>query len=162
MRNFKDDTKSNATNEIKADKDDEQLIAHIATKTTTVSGASMKIPALVSSGRVVSPTNDPRGHHGKGRTIAIHSVVVNPNYQSKSISTILLNDYIQLLAALKNAERFAPFVQDRLIPFYGHVGFKSKGLSECNFSGGGCYDLQVPLMASAAVVTELFINLNNS
>ncbi|KAF5092361.1 hypothetical protein D0Z00_004620 [Geotrichum galactomycetum] len=134
--------------DIKAD--DEQLIAQIiSTKTPTlnVSDESMEIPELDSNGRVVSPTTDLRGHCEQGRTIAIHSVVVDPNYQGKSIGTILLNEYIQRLSVVKNADRFALIAHDYLVPFYERVGFESKGLSACNFSGGGWYDMHAPLLA---------------
>jgi ribosomal protein S18 acetylase RimI-like enzyme len=177
IRKFKDDTKSeeaeDADNEIKADKEEdadnaeetdkslkyrltqstlqsEQLIGHIiATKTNAfnVSDSSMEIPELDSYGRIVSPTNDPRGHHEEGRTIAIHSVVVDPDYQGQAIGTTLLKDYIQRMSTLKHADRFALLAHERLIPFYERVGFESKGVSECKFSGGGWYDLQAPLVA---------------
>ncbi|KAF5094985.1 hypothetical protein D0Z00_003314 [Geotrichum galactomycetum] len=128
----------------------EQLIGHvIATKTNAfnVSDSSMEIPELDSYGRIVSPSNDPRGHHEEGRTIAIHSVVVDPDYQGQAIGTTLLNDYIQRMSTLKHADRFALLAHERLIPFYERVGFESKGVSECKFSGGGWYDLQAPLVA---------------
>ncbi|KAF5116992.1 hypothetical protein DV113_000887 [Geotrichum candidum] len=128
----------------------EQLIGHIiATKTNAfnVSDPSMEIPELDSYGRIVSPNNDPRGHHEEGRTIAIHSVVIDPDYQGQAIGTTLLNDYIQRMSTLKHADRFALLAHERLIPFYERVGFESKGLSECKFSGGGWYDLQAPLVA---------------
>lgn len=128
----------------------EKLIGQIlATKTTSinVSDPSMEIPELDNYGRNVSPATDPRGHREDGRTIAIHSVVIDPEYQGQSVGTTLLNDYIQRMSTLKHADRFSLLAHDRLIPFYERVGFESKGLSECKFSGGGWYDLQAPLIA---------------
>lgn len=128
----------------------EKLIGQIlATKTTSinVSDPSMEIPELDNYGRIVSPATDPRGHREEGRTIAIHSVVIDPEYQGQSVGTTLLNDYIQRMSTLKHADRFSLLAHDRLIPFYERVGFESKGLSECKFSGGGWYDLQAPLIA---------------
>lgn len=124
----------------------------------------MEIPELDSYGRIVSPNNDPRGHHEEGRTIAIHSVVIDPDYQGQAIGTTLLNDYIQRMSTLKHADRFALLAHERLIPFYERVGFESKGLSECKFSGGGWYDLQAPLVADdqSGICHRLSININNS
>ncbi|ANB13244.1 Paa1p [Sugiyamaella lignohabitans] len=125
----------------------ERLIAHIlATKMTTdhVTDEAMELPDLDQYGRAVDP-KDSRGHHEEGRTIGIHSVVVDPSFQGKSIGTILIRDYIQRITTQHIADRIALIAHDRLVPFYERLGFVNDSASPVKLAGGGWRHMWVPL-----------------
>lgn len=122
----------------------EHLIAHIlATKIheDTVTDESMEIPDLDEHYRVKDIKTDKRGHRNDGRTIAIHAVVVDPEYQGCSIGTVLLKDYIQRMTTLHIADRISILVHKKIMPFYELQEFESLGPSEAQFSGGGWYNM---------------------
>lgn len=128
---------------VSATKSTETLIAHlIATKThdKSVTDDSMKIPTLDEHHRVLNP-DDTRGHNNSGRTLAIHSVAVDPSVHGRSVGTLLLKDYIQRITSVHCADRLAIIVREKLKGFYERFGFVDKGPSETSFSGGGWYTM---------------------
>lgn len=126
----------------------EKLIGHVlATKMESdfVEDVSMELPELDEYYRAKDP-NDPRGHKEAGRTIGIHSVVVHPSYQGRSIATLMLRDYIQRLTTQHTADRIALLAHDRLVPFYARLGFIDDGPAKnVTFGGGGWRNLWLPL-----------------
>lgn len=125
----------------------EKLIAHLlATKTTSmfIDDESMEIPDVDEYGRRKDP-NDPRGHQEDGRTIGIHSLVVDKEYQGQSVGSILMRDYIQRITTQHIADRISLLAHQSLVPFYERFGFVDAGLSEVKFGGGGWHNMYVPL-----------------
>lgn len=107
----------------------EQIIGHIlATKTNSefVTDASMGIPTVEDSDE---------GHIETGRTIAIHSVCVHPDYRNKHIGYLLLKDYVQRFFSLQTADGIAILVHDELVPFYQRHGFHLHGKAPSTFGG---------------------------
>lgn len=66
-------------------------------------------------------------HNESSDTIAIHSLVIDKNYQKKNLATLLLTDYIQKLSNQEIGERIVIIAHEPLIPFYERVGFKVHG-----------------------------------
>lgn len=116
----------------------EDIIGHIlATKTDSedVTDASMRIPTSGES---------KDGHIETGRTIAVHSVCVHPDFRGKHIGYIMLKDYIQRLFSLQTADGAAIIVHDELVPFYQHHGFHLHGKSPSNFGGADWNSMRLP------------------
>ena len=110
----------------------ERLVAHIlATKMTSefVTDEAMEIPDLDEYGRALN-THDPRGHHEEGRSIGIHSVAVDPDFQGRSIGTLMLKDYIQRITTQHIADRIVIIAHDSLVPFYKRLDFVDEGPSK--------------------------------
>ncbi|KAI7359637.1 hypothetical protein KC320_g286 [Hortaea werneckii] len=122
------------------------LIGHlIVTKTThlTVTDADMGVPSSSSSSSSSSST-DPSSsgpHKEEGRTILIHSLAVLPQYQHLGLGRTLMESFLQRTEALGVADRAALITHEKLIPYYERFGFQNKGLSECQFAGGGWFDM---------------------
>jgi GNAT superfamily N-acetyltransferase len=115
------------------------LLGHIiATKThnATVTDNDMAIPDPKAS------TPDPTlGHKEDGRTICIHSLAVLPQYQRRGLGKTLMEAYIQRIESHGVADRLALIAHEHLIPYYESFGFVNKGKSECQFGGGGWFDM---------------------
>lgn len=127
----------------------EELIGQlIATKTTglQVTDDSMEIPDLDEYGRIKDSTNDRRGHHEEGRTIALHSVCVREDYRNQSIASVLIKDYVQRLSCLHIADRISIIARENLVPFYSKLGFNNQGDSACQHGGGVWKWLWIPLL----------------
>lgn len=126
----------------------EYLIGHIlATKINGdyITDESMEMPDLDEYGRVKDPKSDKRGHREEGRTIGVHSVCIRPDYQGKSIGTLMLKDYIQRITTQHIADRIALICHDHLVPFYQKLDFHDSGASDCQHGGGNWRDLGLPL-----------------
>lgn len=82
------------------------------------------------------------GNDPAGKTIAIHSVVVVPEFQGRGLGRELVAAYVQYLRGLgMGFERVVLIAHDHLVRFYGGVGFANVGVSGCLFAGGGWNDL---------------------
>lgn len=118
----------------------EKLIAHIfATKTVsrTITDESMMIPELDQYGRPADPIKDADvGHVEAGRSIAIHSVVVDKEYQKTGLGSIMLRDYIKRMSIHGTADRLILLAHEELVPFYERLGFINMGPSKATFGGG--------------------------
>ncbi|KAL3233685.1 Polyamine N-acetyltransferase 1 [Nakaseomyces bracarensis] len=66
----------------------------------------------------------PGSHLESSSTIAIHSLVIDPEYQKKNLATLLLTDYIQKLSNQEVGNRIVIIAHEHLIPFYERIGFK--------------------------------------
>ena len=78
-----------------------------------------------------------RGHDEAGRTIAMHSLAVVPQYQSLGLGKMLLKAYVQRVMEADVADRIAILTYQRLIPFYAKMGFENRGKSGVQYGGGG-------------------------
>lgn len=81
------------------------------------------------------------GHDEFSGTIAVHSLAVLPEHQGKQVGSTLMRSYIQRIKEAAIAERIVLIAHDNLIPFYQGFGFENRGPSECQYGGGGWYDM---------------------
>jgi ribosomal protein S18 acetylase RimI-like enzyme len=113
------------------------LLGHIvATKTngSTVTDNDMAIPSDDSS--------DPSlGNKEEGRTVAIHSLAVLPEFQHKGLGSTLMKAYLDRLAKQDVADKAALIAHEHMIPYYEKLGFKNKGKSPAQFGDGGWFDM---------------------
>ncbi|KAH3901837.1 polyamine acetyltransferase SCDLUD_001620 [Saccharomycodes ludwigii] len=63
-------------------------------------------------------------------TIAIHSLVISPEYQKKNLATLLMTDYIQKLSNQEVGENIVIIAHEPLVPFYERLGFKLLGKNQ--------------------------------
>jgi ribosomal protein S18 acetylase RimI-like enzyme len=111
------------------------LLGHIvATMTTglTVTDQDMGVP---------SESNSSLGHKPEGRTVAIHSLAVLPDFQHKGLGTTLMKGFLDRLAKQDVADKAALIAHQEMIPFYEQFGFKNRGKSAAQFGGGGWFDM---------------------
>lgn len=66
-------------------------------------------------------------HNESSNTVAIHSVVIDKEYQKKNLATLLLTDYIQKMSNQEIGQRIVIIAHEPLIPFYERLGFKVHG-----------------------------------
>ena len=125
----------------------DRLIGHIIgnrTSSPVITDGSMLMPEnwrslpagkpLTSGGQLIG--NDPNG-----KTIAVHSVVMTPEFQRGGIGRALVKDYVKYIRENVDGERMALIAHDHLVGFYESAGFENLGLSEVRFAGGGWYDM---------------------
>lgn len=113
------------------------LLGHIvATMTTglTVTDKDMGIPSD-------DPSDSSLGHKAEGRTVAIHSLAVLPDFQHKGLGTTLMKAYLDRLAKQDVADKAALIAHEEMIPYYEKFGFKNRGKSAAQFGGGGWFDM---------------------
>lgn len=118
----------------------ETLVGHIiATKiyTERITDTSMDLP---TKGDATT------GHIEQSRTIGIHSLVIDPEWQGKNLGTLLMHDYIQKLSNQDLGSKVVIIAHQRLISFYEKIGFVSHGESACKFAGETWYDLSIDLV----------------
>lgn len=111
------------------------LLGHIvATKTTSivVTDADMSIP---------TDSQPALGNRPEGRTAAIHSLAVLPQFQHKGLGSTLMKAYLDRLAKQDVVDRAALIAHEEMIPYYEKFGFKNKGKSAAQFGGGGWFDM---------------------
>jgi len=113
------------------------LLGHIvATKTNgdTVDDNDMAIPSD-------DPSNTELGNKEQGRTVAIHSLAVLPEFQHKGLGSTIMKAYLDRLAKQDVADKAALIAHEEMIPYYEKLGFKNKGKSSAQFGGGGWFDM---------------------
>lgn len=82
------------------------------------------------------------GNDQNGRSVAVHSLAIVPEYQGKGIGRALMDAYIQYIkSAAVSADRIVIIAHDHLIQFYESIGFRTQGPSSCHFGGGGWCDM---------------------
>lgn len=101
----------------------------------------MKLPSNWETERLTVENGETIGHEDFGGTIAIHSLAVLPEHQGKQVGTTLMKAYIHRIKEAAIADRIAIISHDHLVPFYTSLGFENKGPSDCQFGGGGWFDL---------------------
>jgi ribosomal protein S18 acetylase RimI-like enzyme len=117
------------------------LLGHIiSTKTAneTVTDDDMALPPNWAT----KPHESPElGHNEAGRTIALHSLAVDPEYQRCGLGSMLLKSYLQRMQVAAIADRCALLAHEELIPFYEAAGFEKLGKSQATYGGGGWFDM---------------------
>ncbi|KAL4903676.1 hypothetical protein BDW74DRAFT_155961 [Aspergillus multicolor] len=124
------------------------LVGHvIATRTSTpyVTDKSMELPADWKTARSTVIDGETVGHDEYGSSIAIHSLAVSQEHQGKQVGSTLMKSYIQRIREAAIADRIVIISHDNLIPFYESLGFENRGLSKCQFGGGGWTDMTLEL-----------------
>ena len=94
----------------------------------------MGMPRSPQSGPTMADTP---GHHENGRTIAVHSLGVLPEFQRKGLGKTVMKSYIQRMESSGISDRIALLAHDNLINFYESLGFDNRGKSDVGFGGGG-------------------------
>ena len=85
--------------------------------------------------RVDQPESMP-GHHPLGRTIAIHSICVHPEYQKLGLGTTLVKAYLQRMEGAGIADRGAVLARPEKVGWYvGCFGFEDQGDSQIKAAG---------------------------
>lgn len=119
------------------------LLGHvIATKTNNqrIADDDMKVPHSLAHGNGSGESRI--GHQEDGRTIAVHSLAVLPEYQNRGLGKILFKSYIQRMVEAENADRISILTYDKLVNFYSsNFGFRDVGKSEASFGGGDWIDM---------------------
>ncbi|OMP87233.1 Polyamine N-acetyltransferase 1 [Diplodia seriata] len=90
------------------------------------------------------PSNASVGHQEDGRTIAIHSLAVEPEVQGRGLGKTLLKAYIQRMQTSGVADRISILTYERLVSFYESVGFVNRGPSKVEYGGGGWVNMVSP------------------
>ncbi|KAF2091454.1 acyl-CoA N-acyltransferase [Saccharata proteae CBS 121410] len=123
----------------------------VATKTRNilVTDADMTVPDdWRSRPSIISDEEPVVGHQEDGRTIAIHSLAVEPSHQRRGLGRTLLKAYIQRVQASDIADRISILTYERLIPFYEALGFEKRGASKAEYGGGGWIDMVIGFLPS--------------
>lgn len=81
--------------------------------------------------------DDPRGHREKGRTLAVHSIAVIPEYQKMKLGETVVKAYLQRMASARVADRVSLLAHRELEGFYTKLGFMDEGVSSSELYGGG-------------------------
>lgn len=118
----------------------ETLIGHIiATKIhgNRITSSSMALP---------SDEDEDAGHKESSRSIGIHALVIDPEWQGKNLGTLIVHDYIQKLSNQDIGEKIYIICHKELIPFYEKIGFQDLGPSECKFANTEWYDMSIDLV----------------
>ena len=89
---------------------------------------------------------DTPGHHENGRTIAVHSLGVLPEFQKKGLGKIIMKSYIQRIESSGISDRIALLAHEHLIKFYESLGFENRGKSEVGFGGGGWTNMVIDIL----------------
>ena len=77
------------------------------------------------------------GHDDLGRTLAIHSVSVLPQFQNKGLGKILLRSYLQRMESAGVADGAAIIAHPELTEWYvQNFGFEDKGASSVKLGNG--------------------------
>ena len=78
------------------------------------------------------------GHDGLGRTLALHSVCILPQFQNKGLGRILLKSYLQRMEGAGIADHAAIIAHPKLTEWYvRNFGFEDKGASPVTLADGG-------------------------
>lgn len=88
-----------------------------------------------------NPSDASLGNKPEGRTAAIHSLAVLPQFQRKGLGATLMKAYLDRLAKQDVVDRAALIAHEDMIPYYEKFGFKNKGASNAQFGGGGWFDM---------------------
>lgn len=81
--------------------------------------------------------DDPRGHRKQGRTLAVHSVAVIPEYQKMKLGATLMKSYLQRMSSAGVADKVSLLAHKEFIEFYTKLGFQDEGVSTSELYGGG-------------------------
>lgn len=115
------------------------MVCATKTRNELVSDDDMNVPS--GWREQPHPPNATVGHQEDGRTIAVHSLAVEPSVQGRGLGKTLLKAYIQRMQTSGVADRISILTYERLVPFYESVGFENRGPSKVQYGGGGWVDM---------------------
>jgi GNAT superfamily N-acetyltransferase len=98
----------------------------------------MSIPEDWKTKYQMSP---PVGHDEIGETVCLHSLAVHPEVHGRGLGRVLLIGWCQRMRDSGMVKRVALICREHLIAFYDKCGFILVGPSDCEFGGGGWYDM---------------------
>lgn len=81
------------------------------------------------------------GHKEHGRTVAIHSLCVLPDYQNCGLGNTILKAYTQRISSSEIADHISLLTYERLVPFYTEHQFTDDGKSKVQYGGGNWIDM---------------------
>ena len=84
------------------------------------------------------------GHDPKGKQVVIMSVVVHPDYQGKSIASMLMNSFVKKMRALDKANIYL-ICQTDLVDMYAKYGFIYLGESDSDHGGMSWHEMSLTL-----------------
>ncbi|KAB8648470.1 hypothetical protein FH972_026127 [Carpinus fangiana] len=94
------------------------------------------IIATKSANELVQDEDMKLGNHNEaGRTLAVHSLAVLPDYQKRGIGRVLMKAYVQRMNESKIADRISILAFERLVPFYESLGFENRGKGGSRYGG---------------------------
>ncbi|QDU83699.1 Acetyltransferase (GNAT) family protein [Planctomycetes bacterium Pla163] len=84
------------------------------------------------------------GHEPDGANLVIFSLAVHPDFQGRSLSTPLVNAYLE--RAREDGRRAVLLLcKERLVPYYARFGFIDRGLSASTHGGARWHEMAVTL-----------------
>jgi len=124
----------------------------ISTKTTSpvITDDSMAYPSDWNSEHPVASS---LGHQEGGRTIALHSVAILPQFQGRGLGRVLMMAYMQQMNGAGIADRLALIARDHKTQWYEQLGFTNRGKSSATIARGGWNDLVFELKSLEARAT---------
>ena len=84
------------------------------------------------------------GHDPDGKHIVIMSVVIHPNYQGKSFTSLLMRNFINAMQAMGKTEIYF-ICQTELINMYAKYGFIHLGESDSDHGGLSWHEMSLAL-----------------
>lgn len=97
--------------------------------------------ATLTDSRDIDSAMEMGSHKEEGRIIALHSLVVHPDWRGKHIGYLMLKDYVQRLFAMHTADGMALICKKDLVPFYEKHGFRDEGESKSKHGNGDWQDM---------------------
>lgn len=98
--------------------------------------------------------DDPRGHREKGRTLAVHSVAVIPEYQKMKLGETVMKAYLQRMSSARVADRVSLLAHREFVGFYTKLGFQDEGISSSELYGGGWVNMVCYFYSFALISPE--------
>jgi ribosomal protein S18 acetylase RimI-like enzyme len=118
------------------------LIAQILVTLTTnqtIKDEDIQIPPDLTKAN--SDATSTGGHRVGGRTVALHSLAVVPEFQKAKVGSTLLRTFIQMIQDSKVVDRISLITYENLVSFYEKFGFSCLGKSESRYGGRDWYDM---------------------
>ena len=84
------------------------------------------------------------GHDPDGKHIVIMSVVIHPNYQGKSFTSLLMRNFINAMQAMGKTEIYL-ICQTEMINMYAKYGFIHLGESDSDHGGLSWHEMSLAL-----------------
>ncbi|EHK43087.1 hypothetical protein TRIATDRAFT_136870 [Trichoderma atroviride IMI 206040] len=85
--------------------------------------------------------SEPVGHRSYGKTVCLHSIVVNPWLRGLGLGTAALKSFVQRIHSRGLADRVALLCHKHEIRFFAKCGFKNIGRSDTTSLPGQYYNM---------------------
>ncbi|WP_413702140.1 GNAT family N-acetyltransferase [Psychromonas sp. KJ10-10] len=86
------------------------------------------------------------GHDATGKHIVIMSVVIHPDYQGQSYTSLLMKHFIETMTKLQKAEIYL-ICQTELVKMYEKYGFDYLGKSDSDHGGLSWHEMSLNLLS---------------